>query len=206
MVSLLPSCTPVATARQHITHGVHADVALLRTNDRGECALLGEGNKCRVWTVRPTACATYPFWNAHLVSAVDWRAAASTCEGISLQASCRRAPSPADSSPPTATNASASPHTQATASGVRHSAAQQEPLGAQDPRALSESRIPERSGNQRSSSAQRCSEGAADFVARVEAAQAAAGPAAALNMNFFHEEAAGVEPRRGHVVREQVCS
>ena len=37
-----------------------------------------------MWDVRPRACATYPFWNNHLISPLDWRGAASLCEGIQL--------------------------------------------------------------------------------------------------------------------------
>lgn len=54
----------------------------LQANESGACKLL-DGGKCSIHPARPTQCATYPFWGPHLASAVDWKVAASQCEGIS---------------------------------------------------------------------------------------------------------------------------
>jgi Fe-S-cluster containining protein len=54
----------------------------LKVNDDGSCVLLKQG-KCSIHPVRPTKCATYPFWSPHLASELDWRTTAATCEGIS---------------------------------------------------------------------------------------------------------------------------
>jgi hypothetical protein len=53
----------------------------LKTQADGSCVFLKE-NRCSIWPHRPTQCATYPFWHGPLSSAVDWRAEATICEGI----------------------------------------------------------------------------------------------------------------------------
>ena len=46
------------------------------------CVLLEEDERCRVYTVRPTQCRTYPFWHEHLKSARAWHALADDCPGL----------------------------------------------------------------------------------------------------------------------------
>ena len=53
----------------------------LRTRDNGDCIFL-HGRKCTIHDVKPTQCATYPFWPRALSSSIDWLAEAKTCEGI----------------------------------------------------------------------------------------------------------------------------
>ncbi len=47
----------------------------------GRCAFL-DGNRCRIYSVRPTQCRTYPLWPALLSSDAAWKAEARRCEGI----------------------------------------------------------------------------------------------------------------------------
>lgn len=53
----------------------------LATGDDGACVFLRSG-RCSVHEVKPTPCATYPFWNRALWSPVDWNAEGTRCEGI----------------------------------------------------------------------------------------------------------------------------
>jgi Fe-S-cluster containining protein len=47
----------------------------------GRCTFL-EGNRCRIYAVRPTQCRTYPLWPELLTSNAAWKAEARRCEGI----------------------------------------------------------------------------------------------------------------------------
>jgi hypothetical protein len=49
---------------------------MLRRRDNGDCALLGENNKCDIYAFRPALCSTYPFF-LH-----GGRLEISECEGI----------------------------------------------------------------------------------------------------------------------------
>lgn len=66
--------------------------------------LLDKG-KCSIHPVRPTQCATYPFWSPHLASEVDWRATAATCEGITPQSRCKSESTQGSSGEPSAARA-----------------------------------------------------------------------------------------------------
>lgn len=47
----------------------------------GRCVFL-EGNRCRIYAVRPTQCRTYPLWPELLTSRTAWQSEARRCEGI----------------------------------------------------------------------------------------------------------------------------
>jgi Fe-S-cluster containining protein len=47
-----------------------------------DCVFL-EGDRCRVYPVRPGQCRSFPFWPRNLASAASWGAAAAKCDGIS---------------------------------------------------------------------------------------------------------------------------
>jgi uncharacterized protein len=63
-----------------------------RENDEGEwyidaldgkgCPLLSEERRCMVHPVKPTQCATFPFWPEMLDDAGEWEAAKSFCPGL----------------------------------------------------------------------------------------------------------------------------
>ncbi len=44
----------------------------------GDCSFLEEGNRCRVYPVRPKQCATWPFWRENLKKTV-WEGPVSAC-------------------------------------------------------------------------------------------------------------------------------
>lgn len=48
----------------------------------GNCPLLGEDGRCRVYRQRPTQCRTWPWWEENLISEKRWDAAASRCPGM----------------------------------------------------------------------------------------------------------------------------
>lgn len=47
----------------------------------GRCVFLGDDNRCRIYSVRPRQCRTYPFW-PELMTPGAWPAEAARCEGI----------------------------------------------------------------------------------------------------------------------------
>lgn len=50
--------------------------------DRPACPFLTEDRRCAIWPVRPTPCATWPFWRENLVSEAEWgRRVARLCPG-----------------------------------------------------------------------------------------------------------------------------
>lgn len=48
----------------------------------GDCPLLGDDGRCRVYNERPMQCRTWPWWEENLVSEKRWRDAASRCPGM----------------------------------------------------------------------------------------------------------------------------
>lgn len=52
----------------------------LLEGDDGRCVFYREG--CRIYSVRPRQCKTYPFWFSALRSEARWRQATRQCPGI----------------------------------------------------------------------------------------------------------------------------
>jgi uncharacterized protein len=48
----------------------------------GRCILLGDDNRCRVYSVRPAQCRHYPFWPELVGRETAWRLERRRCEGI----------------------------------------------------------------------------------------------------------------------------
>lgn len=48
----------------------------------GRCVFLKPDNACRIYTVRPLQCRTYPFWPETVQSRAAWRRESLRCEGI----------------------------------------------------------------------------------------------------------------------------
>lgn len=55
--------------------------ALLERPDTYDCVFL-EGQRCKVYDVRPTQCRTFPYWPSVLESRDAWRTTGTYCEGI----------------------------------------------------------------------------------------------------------------------------
>jgi hypothetical protein len=54
----------------------------LRENPRTkDCEFLRDG-KCRIYSVRPTQCRTWPFWQSNIETPEDWSWAAQRCPGV----------------------------------------------------------------------------------------------------------------------------
>jgi hypothetical protein len=49
---------------------------------RGRCLFLQENGRCRIYTVRPAQCRTYPWWPEVVQSKTSWQNEARRCEGI----------------------------------------------------------------------------------------------------------------------------
>ncbi len=54
----------------------------LKERSNGACVMLDEGARCKIYTVRPIHCRTWPFWPQLLGSPEAWKAAARRCPGI----------------------------------------------------------------------------------------------------------------------------
>ncbi len=54
----------------------------IRFDKSGRCAFLDKEDRCRIYSVRPRQCRTYPFWPEVLVCRSAWQAEARFCEGI----------------------------------------------------------------------------------------------------------------------------
>lgn len=50
-----------------------------------DCVFL-EGKRCKIYSVRPTQCRTFPFWPESLSSPESWKETARRCEGIQPEA------------------------------------------------------------------------------------------------------------------------
>jgi len=48
----------------------------------GACVFLDDNNRCRIYSVRPTQCRSYPYWPELLGSRRAWQREARRCEGI----------------------------------------------------------------------------------------------------------------------------
>ncbi|MDH3513606.1 MAG: YkgJ family cysteine cluster protein [Gammaproteobacteria bacterium] len=53
----------------------------IRMHPNGDCVFLGEDRRCRIYSVRPKQCRSYPFW-PELATRQAWHAEARRCEGI----------------------------------------------------------------------------------------------------------------------------
>ena len=53
----------------------------VRMRANGDCVFLDDGRRCRIYSVRPKQCRSYPFW-PELTSHKAWREEARRCEGI----------------------------------------------------------------------------------------------------------------------------
>lgn len=49
---------------------------------RGRCTFLDDEYRCRIYSVRPLQCRTYPFWPEVVTRRGAWLAQARDCEGI----------------------------------------------------------------------------------------------------------------------------
>ncbi len=49
---------------------------------KGDCPLLGENGRCRVYNQRPLQCRTWPWWEENLISRDRWEDAATRCPGM----------------------------------------------------------------------------------------------------------------------------
>jgi uncharacterized protein len=61
---------------------VDADTTGIRLGRDGRCPFLGDDNRCRIYSVRPRQCRTYPWWPELIENKRDWSEEARRCEGL----------------------------------------------------------------------------------------------------------------------------
>lgn len=66
---------------QRYLRKVNGRFSLLEKPKSYDCTFL-DGKKCRIYSVRPKQCRTFPWWPDHLESPKAWKEAARYCEGI----------------------------------------------------------------------------------------------------------------------------
>lgn len=66
--------------RRYVDVYVDGTEGLRWAGDR--CGFLDEQLRCRIYSVRPTQCRTYPFWSDVVASPATWKQEAKACEGI----------------------------------------------------------------------------------------------------------------------------
>ncbi|MDH5191072.1 MAG: YkgJ family cysteine cluster protein [Gammaproteobacteria bacterium] len=54
----------------------------IRMMPAGHCSFLDGSGKCRIYSVRPVQCRTYPWWPEIVETRAGWRNEAKRCEGI----------------------------------------------------------------------------------------------------------------------------
>ena len=55
---------------------------VLACGEDERCIFLDDGGRCRIYSVRPLQCRTYPFWPELVGTARAWNSEARRCEGI----------------------------------------------------------------------------------------------------------------------------
>lgn len=54
----------------------------IRLEQNGRCPFLAASNRCRIYSVRPRQCRTYPWWPELIENKSDWSTEARRCEGM----------------------------------------------------------------------------------------------------------------------------
>ncbi len=58
---------------------VNGRFSLLEHNT-GDCVMYDDG--CKIYSVRPSQCKTFPFWKSNLENGAEWEKLMNTCPGI----------------------------------------------------------------------------------------------------------------------------
>jgi Fe-S-cluster containining protein len=53
----------------------------LREKANGDCVFYDRNTGCTIYTVRPTQCRTWPFWESNIASPEAWRRTCEVCPG-----------------------------------------------------------------------------------------------------------------------------
>jgi uncharacterized protein len=67
--------------RRYLRRTLEGD-RVLNNDGGGRCVFLNVDNACRIYSVRPLQCRTYPFWPETVRSRTAWHREAARCEGI----------------------------------------------------------------------------------------------------------------------------
>jgi len=71
--------------RQNYLHRVGLRTTIVEQRPTRDCVFLegvGEAKSCRIYSVRPNQCRTWPFWSSNLAGPDAWNKAAQRCGGI----------------------------------------------------------------------------------------------------------------------------
>ncbi|MFQ5714073.1 MAG: YkgJ family cysteine cluster protein [Candidatus Scalinduaceae bacterium] len=52
----------------------------LLEHNNGDCVMYDDG--CKIYSVRPSQCKTFPFWKSNLENGAEWEKLMNTCPGI----------------------------------------------------------------------------------------------------------------------------
>ncbi len=67
--------------RRYLVRLDNGDLVAASTVD-GRCVFLDSNSRCKVYSVRPLQCRTYPFWPELACSSKSWQTETRRCEGI----------------------------------------------------------------------------------------------------------------------------
>ncbi|MFY7842929.1 MAG: YkgJ family cysteine cluster protein [Rhabdochlamydiaceae bacterium] len=68
--------------RKRYTRQIGDRVALIEFRKNHDCVFLQDGKFCRIYSVRPRQCQTYPWWPEILSHEKNWEEEKDRCEGI----------------------------------------------------------------------------------------------------------------------------
>lgn len=54
----------------------------LKEDERNRCVMLGEDNRCTVYSARPSQCRSFPFWTSALKNEKSWNELKEFCPGV----------------------------------------------------------------------------------------------------------------------------
>jgi uncharacterized protein len=76
--------TPAQLENQYLVR-IGSRVSIIESRPSNDCIFLDKVDgqkKCRIYSVRPNQCRTWPFWRSNLTSANAWNEAAQRCPGV----------------------------------------------------------------------------------------------------------------------------
>lgn len=69
--------------RRYLAKHVSANSLVIRADkNQARCVFLLNDNSCKVYSVRPLQCRTYPYWPEIMATRAAWKNEAARCEGI----------------------------------------------------------------------------------------------------------------------------
>jgi len=73
---------PVDEVRRQFLRRVGKRTTVIEESCSKDCIFLDSEKRCKIYSVRPNQCRTWPFWASNLQSPHTWNEAAQSCPGI----------------------------------------------------------------------------------------------------------------------------